>query len=460
MKTLKYFCLIIAGTGLLLSCTEDELLLSDQEDISLEQSCRSHMSKYIVEPNGIDDTENLKAAFADAQNNSNHSTVQLTEGVYHINFMEIREFSGAFRGAGIDRTVITAVEELNFEYFEGKNLNTVLLRFIGGTIQMSDMTFSYQDENAPLVNGVVGISSQTSEYISQDEYVKAVVNHVNFLGNRVSVRNGLKAETGYAEGEGIPLSDIDISITNCSFTDFAWYGALIMELREGHVIAGSLNNGNTFNNCPLGIWHNTSMKLTAQSNTFNCQGLWFGMELFSAPYDPVLQQLPQTFQSECAIEKNTFNISQCTGGLIVNDNRRIFYPEELPMIVSVKNNRFNADEETQRVLVSMNTDGMMIRNNRFTGGGALGVLIRQQEDAYNENGLMLGNNFSNTSYSLATIHLTTLTRNWTIIGANQGETIIDEGTDNIIKGSGMSHMKGLSKGAIDDDHTMAKRSIY
>lgn len=51
---------------------------------------------------------------------------------------------------------------------------------------------------------------------------------------------------------------------------------------------------------------------------------------------------------------------------------------------------------------------------------------------YNENGLMPGNNFSNTTYSDATISINDKSRNWTIVGGNLGETIIGEEQNNLI----------------------------
>jgi hypothetical protein len=55
----------------------------------------------------------------------------------------------------------------------------------------------------------------------------------------------------------------------------------------------------------------------------------------------------------------------------------------------------------------------------------------------NENGLLLGNNFSNTAFSVASVFLEPYTRNWTIVGGNLGESIIDLGENNIITGFNM-----------------------
>ena len=86
----------------------------------------------------------------------------------------------------------------------------------------------------------------------------------------------------------------------------------------------------------------------------------------------------------------------------------------------------------------INMSGMVIRNNSFSGTGSWGVRIFRQAPVYSENGLLLGNNFSNTSYSNATVLLDVGTRNWTIVGGNLGENTINRGENNLITGFNIS----------------------
>ena len=70
--------------------------------------------------------------------------------------------------------------------------------------------------------------------------------------------------------------------------------------------------------------------------------------------------------------------------------------------------------------------GMVIRNNQFAGEGQYGVLVRATNtSALNKNGLMLGNDLSDATFSMASVYLDANTRNWTIVGGNLGETIVD-----------------------------------
>ncbi len=61
--------------------------------------------------------------------------------------------------------------------------------------------------------------------------------------------------------------------------------------------------------------------------------------------------------------------------MIINDRRRYFYPEDLPMAVQVKNNRFDLSEDANSGITCNNTYGMIIRNNRFEGSGHYGIRV-------------------------------------------------------------------------------------
>jgi hypothetical protein len=448
MKTLKKLFLYIAFIGLLFSCSNSDqtgLDLSGLSDTNPNGKAIMQDGIFLVEPNGTDDTEALKDAFNDATIYGKGAIVQLVEGEYYLNFIEVREFSGKFKGAGKGKTVITTASNIDDDPLISQNLNTILIRFVGGDVYLSDMTLKTPpgvfnpDPFCNWLDGLVGFFSLTAQYTSINKYINAVIDNVEFKGHWENTNAGLKAQSGFRNTipGGIPLSDIDISVTNCSFDGFASYGALIMEIREGKIIAGTKNNGNIFdNNCwaSLGIWHNTSVKVLIEGNTFfNPTGTRCGIELNSSPYPGYLEQVPQIFASVCNIEQNMFNI---TGGLVSiasTDNRRKYFPEELPMLVQVKNNHFNMSNNSRSIGCS-GMYGMVIRNNRFSGNGSYGVRILTFAPVYNENGLMLGNNFSNATYSVTTVLLDAGSRNWTIVGGDLGERIINLGENNIING--------------------------
>jgi hypothetical protein len=448
MKTLNKLFLLFAVTGLLFSCSKNDLDFDmsgvSGNDHKGHPSIKEEFFKVI--PNGIDDTENLSNAFTEASVYGPGAVVNLVQGTYHIDFIEVREFYGKFRGAGKDKTIITTIDDLSIDDLISQNLNSVLIRFVGGNIQMSNMTL--KTPAGPLSTGseywldaLVAFSAATCQYTSEDEYINAVIDNVGFEGYWDNIDHGLKTGFGIKEnvtGPGtIPLFNTDIAVTDCSFSGFRLYGALIEGIREGKITAGVKNNGNVFDNiyyASLGIWSNVSMKLSVEGNTFlNPPGTRFGLEIFSSPRPDYFEQLPQPIPSYCKIDQNEFNITGGTGGILINDRRRYFFPDELPMLVHVNNNRFNMSDNAMTGIGCFNMKGMKIMHNKFTGTGQYGVRIMGPLPyPYNENGMMIGNCFSNTTYSVTTVLLDVRTKNWKIIGGDLEGNVADNGEDNTI----------------------------
>ena len=467
MKTLEKLFMCIAVTGLFFSCSKYDQPDSEISGLSGTNSVSNAIMQevtYIVMPNGTDDTETMKNAFSEAVNHGPGAVVQLMEGEYHINFIEICDFSGTFRGAGKGKTVITTVEDLDVDALIGLNLNTILIRFVRGNVHLCDMTI--KTPPGPLssgtetwIDGLVGFSAYTIQtYLvkSGDEYINAVINNVDFIGHWDNCGHGLKAEFGCRTGVkvlgGWLLSNTNITITNCLFDDFLYSGALIWHIKDGKIKVGTINNGNVFNNIlgshtdssvgygSLGVWMNINVEISIIDNTFNNpDGAWFAINLWRAPYLVFLESVPQIKTTICNIERNIFNITGGEGGILMNDRRRNFYPEEEPMHVQVKNNLFNMSNDAHSGIECYRTSGTIIRNNIFTGSGYRGIwmctgTIANDKGHFCENGLMLGNNFSKTLFSIAAVQLNSRSRNWTIVGGSLRESIIDNGFNNIITG--------------------------
>jgi len=441
MKNMLKLFFFLTCLGFLAGCNETPQFDEELEILEL----KSAHAIFTVEPNGIDDTDNLNDAFANAVAVGPGAVVQLVEGTYYINFVEVREFKGRFTGAGKGKTVVTNIESLDNASLYAQNLNAVLLRFVGGDICMMDMTIQYNtDYPAVWLHGLVGFSSVTATYASVNNYINVVVDNVDFEGYYSRNPCGLRAESGFKKGPNIPLSDIDITVTNCSFDSFKNYGALIQQIKKGKIVVGKKHKGNVFNKSwnQLGIWHNVSVEILIESNTFTNpvpiskpgQSNW-GIQLHNGPYYPKLQEVPQTFQAVCNIQNNVFNTPGGFGSMMIADARREFHPEDLPMLVQLKNNRFNTSKGAFTAIGCWDMYGMVIRNNKFAGTAEWGVRVLQfNTDLYNDNGLMLGNNFTKASYSQATILFDPNTRNWTVVGGNTGDNVENNGENNVITG--------------------------
>ena len=264
MKKLKIIFMIVTCFGLMMSCSNDEALFDEQGDMSKKKPTNAQV--FPVTPNGVDDTENLNNAFADAMDEGPGSVVQLMEGEYFIDLIETREFYGTLKGAGKGKTIISTIVDLSVDKFIDQNLDVVLLNFVGGDICVKDLTI--HTPQGPLSKGSIdylfgqlGFCAITAQYIAENKHINAVVDEVEFI-TQGYIYTGLLVESGFWDGipGGVPLADIDISVTNSSFSGPYWgYGALLMEIREGNIVVGSNGNGNIFDNCDLGLWHNVNI---------------------------------------------------------------------------------------------------------------------------------------------------------------------------------------------------------
>jgi len=446
MKILKKFIFLVAGICLLMTCSKSDEFLDDDLSVSDLNNVKCNRGKvFIVEPNGIDDTENLIQAFTDAKNSGKGSVVKLLEGDYFINFIEIREFHGSFIGAGKGKTIVTPITGLDCAALTSNNLFTVLISFIGGDIYMADMSLKTPHEtlcaDGGVLTGLLIFSDYSSQYISEKGYIKSFVNNVEFVGQWLDTDyNCYWGLIAYMNNNQYSLarSHIDITITNCFF-DMLGIGADISSIKEGKLTLGTKNNGNVFSNCgwdDAQFCDNINVNISVVGNKFNIPSWFWGLYIDNFPYENRLNE-PQHKRTLVKIESNEFNLVGGYNGLFFHDHRLISNPEEnLPMFLSANNNKFNMSDDAYSGIWIYECKGPVISNNRFMGTGSLGIEVAPSgtADCYAEKGFIFGNDFSKSTFSIASIRLAEWTKNWTVIGGgNSNETIINLGIDNVIK---------------------------
>ena len=184
MKTLKFIFLIFACFGLIISCSKDEALVEEQGEMSLKGATMAAV--FVVEPNGVEDTENLKNAFADAMAAGNGSVIQLTEGEFFIDLIEVKEFHGTLKGVGKGKTIISTIPDVDVDAFISQNLKPNLLCFVGGDVCVRDLTI--HTPQGPLstgskkwIHGQLSFIPITAQYVAENEHVKANVDNVEFI---------------------------------------------------------------------------------------------------------------------------------------------------------------------------------------------------------------------------------------------------------------------------------------
>ena len=447
MKTYKILSLIILCLALIMGCTNEEELLETLDDLKLKKA--SNTTVIHVVPTGVNDNEVLKNAFEEAKAAGPGTVVQLCEGTYHLDMLQVHDFNGTLCGAGKGKTILTHVDYVNYDEVNAYNLFPVLLKFVGGDVCIRNLSFMTKEENTNWFAGLIGFFGYSPMHQPNDWYINVKVDNIEVIGNRNDVGYGLMTGTDSRGMEGgVPFCKIDITVTNSYFADCVWYGACIMMIAEGKVTVGSKNGGNTFipssswSYGNLGIWHFVNTKISVEGNHFEGQlGRCGGLDILSSPYLDHHAHSPQKFASLAMVQHNTFELSGFRSAAIIVDNRRPFYPDDEPMMVQVKNNLFTA-EGGMSALRCFQLSGAVFRNNTFRGalnngitlGGVPADMDNGLPEVFGEDGLLLGNNFSNASFQNETVFLNSFTRDWTIMGGHIGNNVVDMGENNLITG--------------------------
>jgi len=277
------------------ACTEQEVQVNQPDD-EQGKAMKAIGPVFNVYPTGVDDTENLVQAFADAKAAGPYSIVQLDIGM-----IEVHDFDGFFHGAGKGETIISNTPDLPCNDYWAIDNCPFLMQFVGGNVTVSDMTFQINDgvpclnpdENpwrdyfGDLMVTVLILADFTQTYIPSNRYIKGVVNNVDFIGGDIEDGfnpSGLNTNTNmtiYAGNPAMigtgnePLSNGEVSITNCGFDkvqigpDFAGFGENAVIKMENNVMNGTLYG--MFMYCNLGS------KITVRNNTF-IDGIFFDVE--------------------------------------------------------------------------------------------------------------------------------------------------------------------------------------
>lgn len=452
MKTEKLIFLIFVCFGLLFGCTQYEIPGDDLSGIDLKNA--SAPAVFIVNPSGDDDTPAISQAFEDAKAAGPGSVVQLIAGEYHLGLLEVRDFYGIFKGAGKDKTIITAMNNLDAKILWDQNLRADLVKFVGGDVRLCQFTLqtppgrlSVTGPPAGNVRSLIHFSANNAVYEAGNENrsINVVIDEVSFKGQilkggpgyNMGYNSWIAIGTGWdvRTGSNIPRGKIDFMITNSEFDTFC-YGLGLEGMKNGKIIIGEKNNGNVFSNLDQagGVWESRNMEVLVEGNTFNIPAFSTGLDLDDYRYYPFLKAEPQEKAMLFDIRDNIFNLVHAEYALLLRNTRRISFPEEPASLFQVRNNQFNMTDGYEWAIACFRTRGTVIRNNKFSGYGDLGLYIA----TYSEYGLVLGNNFSSAEFYTGAAFLAANTNNWTFVGGNIGEKVIDNGINNVITGVNVS----------------------
>ncbi len=170
MKSITKFLFFVACVSLLFSCQKTDQFDDEPAGIDLKSAAKGAV--IIVEPNGFDDTDNFKQAFVNAAVAGPGTTIQLVEGEYFVNYIEVYDFHGSLVGAGREKTNITLLPGIPMQAPLELNQSTAWWRMIDGDITISDMTFVTPDGN--LLN-----EGEVDPFYGKDIYSVFIFNNYN-----------------------------------------------------------------------------------------------------------------------------------------------------------------------------------------------------------------------------------------------------------------------------------------
>ena len=457
MKNITYLLLSVM-LMMLFACSQEEVQvgqLADEQGKAVKHSG----PVFKVYPTGVDDTENLVQAFADAKAAGPSAVVQLMEGEYFTSIVEVHDFVGAFKGADKNRTFLTALPDLPCAQAFNSNAQSALIKFIAGDISLSDMTitipdgFACADEAEPIYGrdllSIVAFADWSAVYMPENRYIKATVRNVNFYGGKDDGSGGSWWQMEWNTALGIwygadvywtadaPRTHADFVVEGCYF-DFLANGFEALGCDGGAVYTAN----NTFKDCmsPIYMADNINTTIEVLNSTFIDS--YGGYDILADEIDWGIFSTPTVHsRMQYRITGNQFSSAQDLTNIQINDYRHVQFPDEgFPILNVIKNNKFDLGAGSVGVKCPSSHD-VQVRNNLFTGHGDAGVVLdRIDMDFYGiillgdyvENAVILGNNFSNATFDQAAVVLTEYTKNCTVIGGNIKDNVINEGENNRI----------------------------
>jgi len=427
---------------------------------------------FTVYPTGVDDTANLQHAFDLALAAGPGSTVQLAPGNFRIGHIEVPDFKGYFKGAGQDLTVIDSLPGLDCQSLVNNNKEPALLYFIRGYPRISDLTFhitpkgpcapyhmdihgdGWLDSNIfPLVVSTSPLDIHTDCDVNRIEQVSASIERITIWGEDGDQPNGPDSPLWPNIYEGVYLGGTfplmngwencpyqqkfaqgQFRVVQSTFRN-ALLGLALEAMYNSQVVTGgSPKDGNTFDYTIYGLFqcdtyasnseysHNRLDHISANGFTL-CSGGMSAVPFTQAGSNVVYRQ-------------NDITAEGWANAFVLGDVDNLASTSSPPHVV-IQNNRLKLlPDFVWGIFIVGGLEDPLILNNQFEGNSDFAIVAGY--DGLSRGGLIKGNNLNGyTLYngSPYKIWLGADTESYVVVG-EPAETVLDEGTNNLIVGNG------------------------
>jgi hypothetical protein len=426
-----------------------------------------------VFPTNSDDTENLLKAFAAAKKAGPGSTIQLMSGKFFIRPIEVLDFEGYFQGYGRGITLLHNLPDIPCDYFWNKNNVPFLIQFVGGKINISDITIQIKDgppcsEQSPINRSKIGnllgsilvLADYTADYTSINNRIECTVTRVDFIAGHIGDGSNPDVMSGNVDmaiycgspevtyTENSRLSEGVITIIGCSFEQNV-NGLYLRMLNENSIINSTANvfAGNVYQNFILSC---SGSKITISKNSF-LDGFYCDIMVDDNDYGS-FPDLVMVKSTEYTISDNYFKAAPQLASLYLLDIRRLNHPDEgFPQLFNIISNTFHI-HDGGAAIVGVNSVGANINDNFFDATGTLGAVIingDEKSKTFARNVSISGNTFENTIYSYASIFLGAYTTDCNIV-CEATDKVVNKGINNSVSGSKSLAGENKPPSLIDD----------
>jgi len=405
-------------------------------------------------PNGVDDTANIQAALNACVVKGPNCTVQLSAGHYFTKQVVEYNFYGTFRGAGTDITTIEALPNLPVSLIipggTGQcvpNTSTCLwpslIMFVEGNIGVSDLTIKASAVPAtqpwPILGGTVTMLLEVLGF--RGKYPMNVsIDRVHMEGQTDNYPTdwGFNVMNGAHFTGELPRGSVlhDYYFLSGSFTvRNSYFKSFIAGIsQDGFVrssrvtIGGSPSAGNHFENNYVGTdiesSENSVFELSFNESTSVSDS---GAAMWVVPWDPAVF-VPSSPSRYMIHDNKCYTTGQYAEGILLLDD-----PTNPWIHAAVWNNTVELQNSQSEGIGVYNTKGTAIWNNSVAGSGgydAIGLWNTRHDTVINNN--VSGFTVDSTGY--AQIYLDPSTTHDLVVCAERSDTVLNQGTNNIIIG--------------------------
>lgn len=417
---------------------------------------------FVVEPNGLDDTDNLYSAFNQAIDAGSGAIVQLTAGEFLISRpVVVADFSGIFRGAGKDLTKITNLDDVPFPLvsdwpgfsWEASTLfNFYQTSEVPASIKISDMSLEVRgrSEHWPgtecdLFHQIIGVYGQFNG--NPDLTPSRLDCSFERVGFIAEMRNNWEQYNG---NSGIQI-----------------WGEFFPDSYESELITGifTIQNcsfKNLFQGIGCGTMANSKLKIGGESRYKNeFKDTWYAIvaadlsnsvaEFSYNKFKNVISagiQITQGYNyiisdqillsSDILINYNDLHLILYGDGVVLEDDPYSLY-QNTTLKAVISDNFLNLDNTMYRGIYGWGIQDALVKNNTIVGSGLAGITAGSCPDGSYEcpenacsGWKIIGNNLEKLNAAVAPIWLGPGSSDCLVVGDGNPTSVLDEGINNKI----------------------------